>query len=97
MAMGNIRHISISVLCMSVVLNILFNNLYNLALHVVANDQINQRIFFQLLFGRLHIAAHSNNDAIWVLLLCPMHHLSGLTIRHICYCTGIDHVNGCLL
>ena len=46
MIMGNICHISIPVFRLPVVADILFNNLYDLTLHIVADDQVDHCIFF---------------------------------------------------
>ena len=68
-------------------------NLSDLALFVVADDQIDRVIFFHAFGIGLHVAADRDDDGIGVLFFRAVQHLPALPVRDIGHGAGVDDID----
>ena len=72
---------------------IIFQDLDNILLLVISDDNIDS--IRDVIFSGLHVTATGNDNRIRIHLSCPVQHLSGFPVCHICHRTGIDDIHIC--
>ena len=72
---------------------IIFQDLDNILLLVISDDNIDS--IRDVIFSGLHVTATGNDNRIRIHLSCPVQHLSGFPVCHICHRTGINDIHIC--
>ena len=76
-----------------VICKIIIQDLYQIFFLVIADDQIDRLIFFQLRACCLHITADRHNSRRRVHFLCPVQHLARFPVGNIRHGTRVDNIN----